>query len=119
MLEILPELMGQLMSVQTCFSRAVFRAMLSGHLHTPRHLQGVGDQFLWRESPEQCHPDICTLPDTSREWGTSCSRGNLQKESPEQCHPDICTLPDTSRECGTSSSRLHLQKTDFQSPAHF
>src|SRR6266702_1073467 len=43
-----------------------------------RHLQGVGDQLLWKESPEQCHPDICTLPDTSREWGTSCSGRNLQ-----------------------------------------
>ncbi len=93
--------------------------MSSGHLHTPRHLQGVGDQFLWKESLEQCRLDVCTLPDTSKEWGTSSSRRNLQKESPEQCHPDICTLPDTSRECGTSSSRLHLQKTDFQSPAHF
>src|SRR6266702_1255189 len=78
MLEILPELMGQLMSVQTCFSRAVFRAMLSGCLHTPRHLQGVGDQFPWKESLKQCRPDVCTLPDTPREWGTSCSRGNLR-----------------------------------------
>src|SRR6266702_2700377 len=78
MLEILPELMGQLMSVQTCFSRAVFRAMLSGCLHTPRHLQGVGDQFPWKEPLEQCRPDICTLPDTSREWGTSCPGRNLQ-----------------------------------------
>src|SRR6266702_486965 len=52
--------------------------MSSGCLHTPRHLQGVGDQFLWKESPEQCHPDICTLPDTSREWGTSCPGRNLQ-----------------------------------------
>src|SRR6266702_1347249 len=73
-------------------------AMSSGHLHTPRHLQGVGDQFLWKESLEQCRLDVCTLPDTSKEWGTSSSRRNLQKESPEQCHPDICTLPDTSRE---------------------
>src|SRR6266702_3867134 len=94
-------------------------AMSSGHLHTPRHLQGVGDQLLQKESLKQCHLDICTLPDTSREWGTRSSRRNLQKESPEQCHPDICTLPDTSRECGTSSSRLHLQKTDFWSHAHF
>src|SRR6266571_2996243 len=52
--------------------------MLSRHLHTPRHLQGVGDQLPWKESPEQCRLDVCTLPDTSREWGTSCSRGNLQ-----------------------------------------
>src|SRR6266702_4060147 len=55
----------------------ISRTMSFGRLHTPRHLQGVGDQLLQRESPEQCHPDICTLPDTSREWGTSCSRGNL------------------------------------------
>src|SRR6266702_3552260 len=56
----------------------ISRAMLSGHLDTPRHLQGVGDQLPWRESPEQCSPDIWTLPDTSREWGTSCPGGNLQ-----------------------------------------
>src|SRR6266702_793205 len=53
-------------------------AMSSGHLHTLRHLQGVWDQLLWKESPEQCRPDICTLPDTSRECETSCSRRNLQ-----------------------------------------
>src|SRR6266702_1337951 len=52
-------------------------AMLSGRLHTLRHLQGVWDQLLQKESPEQCHPDSCTLPDTSRECGTSCSRRNL------------------------------------------
>src|SRR6266571_3853602 len=56
----------------------ISRAMLSGHLDTPGHLQGVWDQFLWKESPEQCCPDIWTLPDTSRECGTSCSRRNLQ-----------------------------------------
>src|SRR6266571_5124072 len=54
-------------------------AMLSGRLHTPRHLQEVWDQFPWKESPEQCHLDICTLPDTSRERGTSSSRLHLQK----------------------------------------
>src|SRR6266581_366174 len=53
-------------------------AMSSRHLHTPRHLQGVWDQFPWKESPEQCRPDICTLPDTSRECGTSSPRWNLQ-----------------------------------------
>src|SRR6266702_3378204 len=52
-------------------------AMSSGCLHTPRHLQGVWDQFLWKESPEQCHPDVCTLPDTSRVCGTGSSRRNL------------------------------------------
>src|SRR6266702_397496 len=105
MLEILPELMGQPMSVQTsCSGRnprsnvvwtsahsqtppgsvgpvpleGIPRAMSSGHLHTPRHLQGVWDQFLQKESPEQCCPDIWTLPDTSRECGTSCSRRNPQ-----------------------------------------
>src|SRR6266571_4773116 len=56
----------------------ISRAMLSGHLDTPGHLQGVWDQFLQKESPEQCCPDVCTLPDTSRECGTSCSRRNLQ-----------------------------------------
>src|SRR6266702_1204299 len=48
-------------------------AMLSGHLHTPRHLQGMWDQFLWKESPEQCRLDDCTLPDTSRVCGTGSS----------------------------------------------
>src|SRR6266702_1274872 len=38
-------------------------AMLSRHLHTPRHLQGVWDQFTWKESPEQCLPEPCTLLD--------------------------------------------------------
>src|SRR6266702_2218276 len=52
-------------------------AMLSGRLHTPRHLQGMWDWFLWKESPEQCHPDVCTLPDTSRVCGTCSSRRNL------------------------------------------
>src|SRR6266702_1671958 len=52
-------------------------AMSSGHLDTPRHLQGVWDQFLWKESPEQCRPDVWTLPDTSRECGTSSSGRNL------------------------------------------
>src|SRR6266581_3453379 len=144
MLEILPELMGQLMSVQTCFSRAVFRAMLSGCLHTPRHLQGVGDQFLWKESPEQCHPDICTLPDTSREWGTSCSGRNLQSNviwmsahsqtppgsggpvAPEGisgamssgCLDTPRHLPDTSREWGTSCSRRNLWSNVIQTSAH-
>src|SRR6266702_2316844 len=53
-------------------------AMSSGSLHTPRHLQGVWDQLLRKESPGQCHPDVCTLPDTSRECGTSCSGRNLR-----------------------------------------
>src|SRR6266702_383178 len=53
-------------------------AMSSGCLHTPRHLQGVWDQFPWQESLEQCCPDVCTLPDTSRESGTSSSGRNLQ-----------------------------------------
>src|SRR6266702_1412434 len=51
--------------------------MSSGHLHTPRHLQGVWDEFPQIESLEQCHPDIWTLPDTSRECGTSSPRWNL------------------------------------------
>src|SRR6266702_1318349 len=108
----------------------ISRAMSSRCLHTPRHLQGMWDQFLQKESLEQCHPDVCTLPDTSRACGTSSSRRNLrsnvvwmsahsqtlqgmwdqflQKESPEQCRLDICTLLDTSRECGTSSSGRNL-----------
>src|SRR6266702_3550182 len=105
MLEILPELMGQPMSVQTSCSRRNLRssvvrtsahsqtppgsvgpvalegisgAMLSGHLDTPRHLQGVWDQLLWKESLGQCRLDVWTLPDTSRECGTSCSGRNLR-----------------------------------------
>src|SRR6266702_573125 len=104
MLEILPELMGQPMSVQTSCSRRNLRssvvrtsahsqtppgsvgpvapegisgAMSSGRLHTPRHLQGVWDQLLRKESPGQCRLDVWTLPDTSRECGTSCSGRNL------------------------------------------
>src|SRR6266581_2832266 len=53
-------------------------AMSSGRLDTPRHFQGVWDQLLRKESLEQCRPDVCTLPDTSRECGTSCSGRNLQ-----------------------------------------
>src|SRR6266702_1991558 len=56
----------------------ISRAILSRQLHTPRHLQRVWDQFLQKESPEQCCPDGCTLPDTSKECGTSSSRRNLQ-----------------------------------------
>src|SRR6266702_4667417 len=55
----------------------ISRAMSSRCLHTPRHLQGMWDQFLQKESLEQCHPDVCTLPDTSRACGTSSSRRNL------------------------------------------
>src|SRR6266571_4022190 len=55
----------------------ISRAILSGHLHTPRHLQEVWDQFPRKESPEQCRPDICTLPDTSRKCGTSSPGRNL------------------------------------------
>src|SRR6266702_4269758 len=52
-------------------------AILSRHLHTPIHLQGVWDEFPWKESLEQCHPDIYTLPDTSRECGMSSPGWNL------------------------------------------
>src|SRR6266702_3904928 len=52
-------------------------AISSRHPHTPRHLQGVWDEFPWMESPEQTCPDVCTLPDTSRECGTSSPGWNL------------------------------------------
>jgi len=65
-------------SVGPVSPEGISRAMSSGCLHSLRHLQGVWDQLLWKESPEQCHPDVCTLPDTCRECGTSCSRRNLQ-----------------------------------------
>src|SRR6266702_4067984 len=52
-------------------------AISSRCLYTPRHLQGVWDQFPWKESPDQSHLDVCTLPDTSKECGTSSSGRNL------------------------------------------
>src|SRR6266702_4581901 len=55
----------------------ILRAISSGCLHTPRHLQRVWDQFPQKESLEQSCPDICTLPDTSRECGTSSPGRNL------------------------------------------
>src|SRR6266568_962742 len=65
-------------SVGPVAPEGISRAMLSRRLHTPRHLQGVWDQLLRKESPGQCRPDVCTLPDTSRECETSCSRRNLR-----------------------------------------
>src|SRR6266571_4487808 len=56
----------------------ISRAMLSRRLNTPGHLQGVWDQFPQKESPEQCCPDVWTLPDTSRKCGTSSPRRNLR-----------------------------------------
>src|SRR6266702_957474 len=119
-------------------------AMSSRCLHTPRHLQGVGEQLLQKESLEQCHPDVCTLPDTSQtppgSGGPVALEGisramssrrlhtprNLQgvgdkllwKESLEQCCPDVCTLPDTSREWGTHSSGGNLQSNVIWMSAH-
>src|SRR6266702_2277630 len=55
----------------------ISRAILSRRLYTPRHLQGVWDQFPWKESPEQSRPDVCTLPDTSKECGTPSPGRNL------------------------------------------
>src|SRR6266702_1933940 len=105
-------------------------AMSSGCLHTPRHLQGMWDQFLQKESPEQCCLDVCTLPDPPGHVGpvppegttAAMSSGHLHtprhlqgvwdqflwKESLEQCCLDVCTLLVTSRECGTSSSGRNL-----------
>src|SRR6266702_1289516 len=65
-------------SVGPVHLEGISRAMLSGHLDTPRHLQEVWDQFPQKESLEQCHLDICTLPDTFRECGTSSPRRNLR-----------------------------------------
>src|SRR6266702_780191 len=79
-------------------------AISSGRLHTPRHLQRVWDQFVQKESLEQCHLDSCTLPDTSRECGTSSSRRNLQSNLVQ-----MAARSDTSRECGTSSSGRNLR----------
>src|SRR6266702_573119 len=87
--------------------------MSSGRLDTPRHLQGVWDQLLRKESLEQCRLDVCTLPDTSRECGTSCSgrnlRGNVVRMS---------ALPEASRECGTRCSRRNLQSNVIRTSAH-
>src|SRR6266702_3449996 len=52
-------------------------AISSGHLHTLRHLQGVWDQFPQKESLDQSRLDVCTLPDTSKECGTSSPERNL------------------------------------------
>src|SRR6266702_957473 len=109
-----------------------------------RHLQGVGDQLLWKESPEQCRPDVCTLPDTSREWGTSFSGRNLRSNviqmsahsqtppgsggtvAPEGISGAMSSrrlhtprhLPDTSREWGTSCSGRNLQSNVIWMSAH-
>src|SRR6266702_3545440 len=87
--------------------------MSSGRLDTPRHLQGVWDQLLRKESLEQCRLDVCTLPDTSRECGTSCSgrnlRGNVVRMS---------ALPEASRECGTSCSGRNLRGNVVRTSAH-
>src|SRR6266702_4728929 len=91
-------------------------AMSSRHLHTPRHLQGVWDQFPWKESPEQCHPDICTLPETSRECGTSCSRRNPQSNvvrtsAHSQTPPgSVGPVPLDSIPRAMSSGRLHTPR---------
>src|SRR6266571_2882334 len=113
-------------------------AILSEQLHTPRHLQRVWDQFVQKESLEQCHPDGCTLPDTSRECGTSLSRRNLrsnvvQMAAHSQTPPESVgpVRPEgisgamssgwlhahTSRECGTSSSRRNLWSNVVQMAA--
>src|SRR6266702_968271 len=116
MLEILPELMGQLMSVQTCFSRAVFRAILSRCLHTPRHLQGVWDPFPQMESTEQSRPDVCTLPDTSRECGTPSPGQNLwsnliQISAHSQTPPEsVGPLPPDRISGAILSRRLHTPR---------
>src|SRR6266702_3747227 len=93
-------------------------AMSSGRLHTPRHLQGVWDQLLRKESPEQCRPDICTLPDTSRECGTSCSGRNLwsnvvQTSAHSQTPPgSVGPVAPEGISGAMSSGRLHT-------PRHF
>src|SRR6266702_3426803 len=143
MLEILPELMGQPMSVQTsCSGRnprsnvvwtsahsqtppgsvgpvapeGITGAMSSGCLDTPRHLQGVWDQFLWKESPEQCHLDVWTLPDTSRECGTSSSRRNpqsnvIQMSAHSQTPPgSVGPVPPEGISGAMSSRHLHTPR---------
>src|SRR6266702_1136897 len=91
----------------------ISRAMSSRHLNTPGHLQGVWDKFLQKESPGQCRPDVWTLPDTSRECGTSCSRRNLQSNVVR-----MSGHSQTSRECGTSSPRRNLQSNVVQTSEH-
>src|SRR6266702_1565430 len=125
-------------SVGPVHLEGISRAISSGWLHTPRHLQRVWDQFVQKESPEQSHLDGCTLPDTSRECGTSLSRRNLwsnviwtaahSQTPPESVGP---VRPEgisgamssgwlhahTSRECGTSSSRRNLWSNVVQMAA--
>src|SRR6266581_3673384 len=88
-------------------------AMSSGHLDTPRHLQGVWDQFLQKESPEQCRPDVWTLPDTSRKCGTSYPRRNLRSNVVR-----MSGHSQTSRECGTSSPRRNLRSNVVRMSGH-
>src|SRR6266702_4067982 len=91
-------------------------AILSGHLHTPRHLQGVWDQFPWKESPEQSRPDVCTLPDTSKECGTSSTRRNLQSNliwtsAHSQTPPEsVGPLPPDGISGAISSGCLHTPR---------
>src|SRR6266702_3813376 len=118
----------------------ISREMSSRRPHTPRHLQGVWDEFPWMESSEQSHLDVQTLPDTSRECGMSSPGWNLRAissghlhtpihlqgvwdefpwtESLEQSHLDVCTLQDTSRECGMSSPRWNLWSNVIQTSGH-
>src|SRR6266702_2887011 len=91
-------------------------AMLSGHLHTPRHLQGVWDWFLWKESLQQCCPDICTLPDTSRACGTSSSRRNfwsnvVRMSAHSQTPPGhVGPVPPEGTSAAMSSGHLHTPR---------
>src|SRR6266581_4187378 len=91
-------------------------AMSSRHLHTPRHLQGVWDQFLQKESLEQSHPDICTLPDTSKECGTSSPRRNLwsnlvQTSAHSQTPPrSVGPVPPEGISGAISSGHLHTPR---------
>src|SRR6266702_24647 len=94
----------------------ISRAMLSRCLDTPRHLQGVWDQFPWKESPEQCRPDICTLPDTSRKCGTSSPGRNLQSNivwtsAHSQTPPgSVGPVPPEGISRAMSSRRLHTPR---------
>src|SRR6266702_3576800 len=94
----------------------ISRAILSGWLHTPRHLQQVWDQFLQKESPEQSRPDVCTLPDTSKECGTSSSGRNLQSNlvrmsAHSQTPPkSVGPVPLEGISRAISSGRLHTPR---------
>src|SRR6266702_970310 len=97
-------------------------AILSGCLHTPRHLQRVWDPFPQTESPEQSLPDVCTLPDTSKECGTPSPGQNLRSNliwisAHSQTPPkSVGPLPPDRISRAISSGCLHVMRSGHVFP---